>query len=293
VAALLAHLLLPPLVPALLWWTATLVLAFLNILCALTLVALFTSWPVPVRNANPARVSRRHAVLTLCLVAWSLLLLASAFPSDPAAFLGDARAAGLSLALLYLVQGWLSQPEKSPLLDELAELRRGILLDGLDPAAAARQLRLLVQGADIEEMARPHVLACLRAIATAEGEVRRCTEELKAFCDLLGREVCPLRAPEQSMGVTVFESQKRRLAAAAEARRAAVLAYGEMKVRLARLGKLRPAESRVVEQMDAYIIERDSGIDALEGQRQALAQDVARTLAARALPSSPQPAAKS
>jgi hypothetical protein len=95
------------------------------------------------------------------------------------------------------------------------------------------------------------------------------------------------------MGVTVFESQKRRLAAAAEARRAAVLAYGEMKVRLARLGKLRPAESRVVEQMDAYIIERDSGIDALEGQRQALAQDVARTLAARALPSSPQPAAKS
>lgn len=280
-AALVVHLALPQVVAAPLWWIALLVLAVLTAVFAFVLIALFTAFPIPVRGIVTPTMQRWYALSAVIVIVVATLLLTEVLRSEQDRAVSSLRGSLLSLALVYLVNGFLSQPGQLALLGDLAELRRSVVLDGVDEAAAVERLRLLVRGADISEVARPAVLACLRAIADAEGEVRRCIEELRAFGDIVTRGSGPLRTAERSMIETVVESQRRRLASAASARTAAVLAYGEMKVRLARVGKLRPAEAHYVAAMDAYILQRDSGIDALEKERLALVRMVGEALSAR------------
>lgn len=274
-AALFAHVSLAPLVAGALWWVATLALGLFTLLSVFGLVAMFTSFPIPIYTG------RWPGIAALAQMALGIALLALAIHTEPSAAALSARSVLLSLALIYLTEGFLRQPGQASQLMDLEELRRGVALDGMDPAAAFRQLQILVRGADVSEVVRPQVDACLRAIAAAEREVRACIGELRSLGDLLGRKSGPLDDAEQQLAKSIAESQRHRLEVASSARRSAVEAYQRLKARMGQLGRMRPSELRVIESLDAFILERDRGIDKLAQERVALAKLLEDSIARR------------
>ena len=256
-------------------------LGVLSILMALVLVLLFTDFPVPVDRAPTAKSNTRLGLGAAAFALASIGMMYYSAAEQPDAVWRGTRSALLCVAIVWLVEGFLRQPEKLPLLNDLEELRRDVVLEGVDPTVALRQVRVLVRGAKIEDVVHPQVLGCLRAIALATRELESACNELRALASFLEQAAGPLSDDENAVVVSISESHRRKLAAASDARRSAVQEYKNMRKRLRAIRKRR-SELESIERVDAFLVERDKLIDQLERERRDLAAAVQGALAARA-----------